>query len=111
MPLESQFTTLMALNGLAAVFWLLAALSAVASHRAFRQSADLWWAIAFSGLAFARAGSIFLANDYLRALAVLPLEAVSLAEHAAYYGVRFGAVELAAAFVALYVFRSRRARF
>lgn len=38
------------LAGLAGLAWLLALLVAVPRYRAFRQRADLWWALAFAGM-------------------------------------------------------------
>jgi hypothetical protein len=106
--MANDYTILAAIEGLIGLIWLAVALSALAGYSAFKQRTVLYWILAFVLLALVRFGDAYVARHWAAAAALTPQDMPETAQFAAFYGLRFGAIEIAAAFAFFYLFRQRR---
>jgi hypothetical protein len=111
MSLEQEFVLQAMLHGLTAVFWLVNALSAFTSYRAFRQTTDVWWTGAFIALALVQVGNSTLARNLASNVSVQGVSEFDVLQTSAYFGVRTAGIEMLAALAILYVYRARRTSF
>ena len=91
--------------------WLGCALSAWVGYRAFRQSADLYWLVAFAVLAAAYLGEALTTYRWIGHMGPVSDTMRQAAELNTYYRLRLGALELAAALLIFHLFRQRRASY
>ncbi len=108
-PLASQMF-LMWMNGLIVAIWVLCALNAFMAWRTFSQSADLRWMFGFLLMAVYAAGEAAAAWQWQRA-ELLTGPVIDAASASGAFDLRFTALHLIGAFVVLFAFRTRRARF
>ena len=108
MTLVNQLYVLIGTYVLTAVIWSLAALFAYQGYRAFRQDVDLGWAGAFVLLGALRLGLAWEAYGWRLSLNVLSGSMLQVLNDTSFLRIRYSALELVAAFMILYLFRSPR---
>jgi hypothetical protein len=106
-PIE-QHQVLLALYAINGLVWVGAALSAYVGFRAFRQRADVQWAIAFVLMAAVFFGHAYVAYRWVETLRLAEEPARIAADVAVYYQLRLAGVALAPSFLVFYLFRKRR---
>lgn len=104
----TQYHVLTGLYLVNALVWLGSALTAYVGYRAFKQSVDIQWAIAFALMA-----GVFLAEAYVAYQWLEPMDQMiqPLREAVAFdvfYRARLAGIALAPAFLVFYLFRKRR---
>jgi hypothetical protein len=108
MDVQTQYYLVLGLSGLAGLVWLGAILSAVGRWRAFRQRADLIWLVAFVALALATLGRAWAAWQGVALLPALASTAQAAMEDRLWYDLRFAALDLIAALLAIYAYVQKR---
>lgn len=103
-----QFNILMGINGMAALIWTIAAISAYSRYRAFKQFADLGWTVTFILFGTMRIGGIYEAQRWRDNLRFLSDDLVDPILQATQLRMGFAAIELLAVFMLLYFFSARR---
>lgn len=103
MNLSNQSTVILSLYLLMGLVWLGGLLAAISRYRAFKQRADLGWVGAFlllAGVALGQALRLWQGNQQSLTLAI---------ESGIWYNLRFAALELIAAILAIWSYTRRRA--
>ncbi len=103
MNLSNPYTVVLGLNFLMGLVWLGALLAAISRYRAFKQQADLAWTGAYlllAGVALGQAFVLWQSSQQPGSLAADP---------GLWYNLRFTALELIAAILALWAYTRRRA--
>lgn len=104
----TQYYTVLGLNLLAGVLWMIAALAAFSGWRAFRQRADLAWLGAFVALALAAFGGAAGAWRVINGALELSSGADLYAQNVLPNEIRMGVLMMIASLLAMYAFVQRR---
>lgn len=109
--LTNQQYILIGIFVLTAVLWSFGALSAYSGYRAFKQTTDLGWTLAFLVMAFVSLGYAWEAFNWTQGTHLLSTNMQDVVRRSTSLRVSFAAIEMMAVFAILYLFRARRSAF